>query len=143
MAAMNKTSAFAVLLLAMLAVQQLAAASISCSDVVSDLSPCLSYLTGNDKQPSAECCAGVTTLVDAADTKEERQATCECLKAAYRQFHALLSAAQALPLQCGISLPYTISPDVDCSQSREGTRHSRSSHATKYDDNDASAGVLE
>ncbi|KAL6876434.1 hypothetical protein ACP4OV_013006 [Aristida adscensionis] len=121
MAAMAKTAAsLAVLLLAVLAVQELAAAAsvadIQCPDVLRDMNPCLSYLQGKDDDPSADCCAGVTTLADDADTQAERQATCECLKDAYYQFNAVLSRAQALPGKCGISLSFTISPDVDCTK---------------------------
>ncbi|XP_062230100.1 non-specific lipid-transfer protein 1-like [Phragmites australis] len=114
---MNKNSAFAALLLAMLGVQLLAVqADIRCTDVLNDLSPCRGFLQGDVDHPSAACCHGVTTLYAAADTMAERQATCECLKAAYGQVNADLSAAQELPGDCGLSLSYTISPDIDCSK---------------------------
>ncbi|XP_062232794.1 non-specific lipid-transfer protein 1-like [Phragmites australis] len=101
----------------MLAVQQLAVrADIACSDVLNDLSPCLGFLQGDEDRPSGACCAGVATLYAAADTKAERQATCECLKAAYRQVNANISAARELPGDCGLSLPYIISPDIDCTK---------------------------
>ncbi|XP_062227640.1 non-specific lipid-transfer protein 1-like [Phragmites australis] len=113
---MRKSSAFAVLLLAMLAVQQLAVqADIECSDVLSGLSPCLGFVEGDVDHPSSECCDGVTTTYAAADTTTDRQAMCECLKSAYDRVNADLSAAQALPADCGLSLSYTISPDFDCS----------------------------
>ncbi|GJN38572.1 hypothetical protein PR202_gb27627 [Eleusine coracana subsp. coracana] len=115
---MKKSSAFAGLLLAMLAVHQLLAvrADVVCSDLLDELSPCLGFVQGDDEIPSSECCAGVSSLVTAANTVAERQATCECLKSAYGQINADLSTAQALPADCGVtSLPYTISPDVDCS----------------------------
>ncbi|KAL6876435.1 hypothetical protein ACP4OV_013007 [Aristida adscensionis] len=120
MAATAKNAAsLAVLLFAVLAVQQLAAvavaADIQCPDVLNDMDPCLNYLQAKDDNPSTECCAGVTTLAGDADTQAERRATCECLKSAYYQFNGVLSRAQALPSECGISLPYPISPDVDCS----------------------------
>ncbi|OEL26657.1 hypothetical protein BAE44_0012323 [Dichanthelium oligosanthes] len=116
---MKATSAFAVLLLAALALQQLpvpALADITCPDVMNDLQPCLSFLQGDGTSPSAACCAGVKTVYAAAGTTAERQATCECLKTAYRQIHANLAAAQALPGNCGLSLPYTITPDIDCTK---------------------------
>ncbi|TVU07795.1 hypothetical protein EJB05_41164, partial [Eragrostis curvula] len=119
---MKKSStAFAGLLLSMLAVQQLLAAvraesaDVVCSDLLDELSPCLGFVQGDEDVPSSECCAGVSSLVTAADTAAERQATCECLKSAYGQINTDLSAAQALPADCGVTLPYTISPDVDCS----------------------------
>ncbi|CAN6221149.1 unnamed protein product [Urochloa humidicola] len=114
---MKTISAIAVVLLSALAFQQqLARAAITCPDVVNDMEPCLSFLQGDGAFPSAECCNGVRALYAAVDTTIERQATCECLKTSYRQINAQLSAAQALPDDCGLSLPYTITPDVDCSR---------------------------
>jgi hypothetical protein len=117
---MKKSSAFAAcLLLALLAVQQLVAVTaddVVCSDILDALSPCVGFVQGDEETPSSECCAGVSSLVTAADTVAEKQATCECLKSAYGQINADLSTAQALPADCGVTpLPYTISPDVDCS----------------------------
>ena len=98
--------------------QQLAAparaAYIACPAVLQDMTPCLPFLQGGDRSPFAGCCAGVRSLYEAADTTAERRATCECLKTAYLQVQAKLSAAQALPGDCGLSLPYIITPDIDC-----------------------------
>lgn len=116
---MTKTiSAFAVVLLAMLAAQQLVAvqAAIECPQVVEELMPCLGYLQGNEESPSTACCVGARTLYAAADTREDRQETCKCLKAAFIRYHVLASAAQALPGKCHIGLSYPITPDIDCSQ---------------------------
>ncbi|TKW21766.1 hypothetical protein SEVIR_4G142800v4 [Setaria viridis] len=112
---MKTISAIAVVLLAALAVQQqLARADIACPDVLNDMEPCLSFLQGGDASPSGQCCAGVRALYSAADTTADRRATCECLKTAYSQVHAQLSAARALPEECGLSLSYPITPDIDC-----------------------------
>ncbi|EMS61423.1 Non-specific lipid-transfer protein Cw18 [Triticum urartu] len=82
-----KASSLTVLLLLALALQQLEAdMSMSCSGMLSDLSPCLGFLQGEEDYPSADCCDGAS------------------------------SAARDLPADCGLSLPFTISPDVDCSQ---------------------------
>jgi hypothetical protein len=108
------TSAFAVFLLAMLAAQQLLA-DISCPEVVNDLTPCLGYLQGREASPSAACCGGAKALYGAADTRDERQQTCQCLKVAYHQYNVIVSAAQALPAACGLGLSYAITPDIDCS----------------------------
>ncbi|CAL5038875.1 unnamed protein product [Urochloa decumbens] len=114
---MKAISAFAFVLLAALAFQQqLARAYIACPDVLSDMEPCLSFLQGDGAAPSGQCCAGARSVYAAASTTAERRATCECLKTAYRQINAQLSAAQALPDNCGLSLPYTITPDIDCSK---------------------------
>ncbi|TVU07793.1 hypothetical protein EJB05_41162 [Eragrostis curvula] len=115
---MKKISTFAVLLLAMLAAQELVAvqADIECSAVVQDLMPCLDYLEGDEGSPSGACCGGVNTLYEAAGTTEERQATCECLKAAYRQYNVIVSRAQALSNECGVGISFPITPNIDCSR---------------------------
>jgi hypothetical protein len=115
----NTISALAVVLLAAVAFhQQLAAparaAAIICPAVLQDMTPCLPFLQGGASSPSADCCVGVRSLYASADTTAERRATCECLKTAYLQVQAKLSAAQALPGDCGLSLPYIITPDIDC-----------------------------
>uniref|UniRef100_A0A0E0LCD0 Non-specific lipid-transfer protein n=1 Tax=Oryza punctata TaxID=4537 RepID=A0A0E0LCD0_ORYPU len=119
---MNKNAsrlAVAVVLFALLlSLRQLEADDVSCSDVIADVTPCLGFLQGDDDHPSGECCDGLSSLVAAAATTEDRQAACECLKSAVSgQFTAVEAApARDLPADCGLSLPYTFSPDVDCSQ---------------------------
>ncbi|CAN6194926.1 unnamed protein product [Urochloa humidicola] len=120
---MMNTSAFAVLLLATtLAAQQLAAAApawpagVSCSGVLNDLSLCLDFLQGDADEPSGRCCQGVKKIFAAADTTAERQATCKCLKSAFNLVDADLYATQTLTGDCGVPLPYNISPDTDCSE---------------------------
>ncbi|KAL6876436.1 hypothetical protein ACP4OV_013008 [Aristida adscensionis] len=116
---MMKSLAFAFVLLAMLMLQKVAVeAEVDCSGVLSGLSPCLDFVQGDDEQPSAACCAGVNQLFDAGESVDDRQATCECLKSAYSQVNVDLSAAKSLPGDCGLSLTYTISPDMDCSTDR-------------------------
>ncbi|XP_034592087.2 non-specific lipid-transfer protein 1 [Setaria viridis] len=119
--AMKKTSAFAALLLAMLAVHQLMAvppvrAAVSCSGVMNHLSLCLEFLQGDADEPGDRCCKGVKAICAAADTAAERQATCKCLKSAYNLVDADLYATQTLTGLCGVPLSYTISPDTDCSE---------------------------
>uniref|UniRef100_A0A0E0AAL5 Non-specific lipid-transfer protein n=1 Tax=Oryza glumipatula TaxID=40148 RepID=A0A0E0AAL5_9ORYZ len=106
----------------LLSLRQLEAAddvSVSCSDVVADVTPCLGFLQGDDDHPSGECCDGLSGLVAAAATTEDRQAACECLKSAVSgQFTAVEAApARDLPADCGLSLPYTFSPDESRTQS--------------------------
>ncbi|VAI77155.1 non-specific lipid-transfer protein 4.1-like [Triticum urartu] len=112
-----KASSLTVLLLLALALQQLEAdMSMSCSGMLSDLSPCLGFLQGEEDYPSADCCDGASSLVAAAATTADRQEACECLKSAAGEGSAEATAARDLPADCGLSLPFTISPDVDCSQ---------------------------
>ncbi|KAJ9543338.1 hypothetical protein OSB04_023045 [Centaurea solstitialis] len=90
--------------------------AISCGQVVGSLSPCLDYLTnGGDVPPG--CCSGVVGLNDAAKTPADRQATCGCLKSVYASNSGINpSNAASLPGKCGLSIPYKISPNTDCSK---------------------------
>ncbi|CAM0910433.1 unnamed protein product [Alopecurus aequalis] len=120
---MSKNSSFAqagsvtVLLLLALALQKLEAdMSMSCSGALPGVSPCLGFLQGEEDYPSADCCDGMSSLVAAAATMADRQEACVCLKSASAEGSTESSAARDLPADCGISLPFTISADVDCSQ---------------------------
>ncbi|WOL17598.1 non-specific lipid-transfer protein 8-like [Canna indica] len=92
-------------------------AAIQCSSVVRDLAPCVSYLgsTGSGTPPSA-CCRGLSSLVAAASTTADRRAVCSCILSAAATINLNPAAAQALPSSCGVSLPFTISPNVDCTK---------------------------
>ncbi|KAG6424015.1 hypothetical protein SASPL_114424 [Salvia splendens] len=63
-------------------------AAIGCSKVVSYLNPCLPYVTGQG--PLGGCCGGIQGIN--------------------------ASKAACLPAQCGINIPYKISPSTDCSK---------------------------
>uniref|UniRef100_A0A0E0F1U9 Non-specific lipid-transfer protein n=1 Tax=Oryza meridionalis TaxID=40149 RepID=A0A0E0F1U9_9ORYZ len=54
-------------------------AAISCGQVNSAVSPCLSYARGGSG-PSAACCSGVRSLNSAATTTADRRTACNCLK---------------------------------------------------------------
>ncbi|KAG6760801.1 hypothetical protein POTOM_033982 [Populus tomentosa] len=91
-------------------------AAISCSDVTKDLRPCVKYLTSGTGKPPSACCAGASALQSAASSSADRKAACECIKSASKSIKPNPQLAQALPANCGINLPYTISPSVDCSK---------------------------
>ncbi|RZC55923.1 hypothetical protein C5167_014783 [Papaver somniferum] len=89
--------------------------AISCGTVVSKLSPCIGYLTGGSLP--ANCCTGVKSLYQAAQTTSERQTVCGCLKnAAKSMTNIKMSVAASLPGKCGVSIPYTFSASIDCSK---------------------------
>ncbi|KAH6809229.1 lipid transfer protein 12 [Perilla frutescens var. frutescens] len=90
-------------------------AALGCGTVVSYLNPCLSYLTG--KGPLGGCCGGVKGLYNAAKTTPDRQSICNCLKSLSGSYSGVnLGKAAALPGQCGVNIPYKISPSTDCSK---------------------------
>lgn len=88
--------------------------AIDCTVVVQYLNPCLPYLT--DQGALGGCCSGVKDLYDAAKTPEDRQSVCSCLKSIYGLYSTVdMSKASGLPGECGVSVPYKISPSIDCS----------------------------
>ncbi|KAL9236149.1 hypothetical protein vseg_010851 [Gypsophila vaccaria] len=92
-----------------------AEAVITCGTVSSTLGPCLPYLTGQGTLTKA-CCTAVSGLDNMASTTTDRQTACNCLKSAASQITNLnFDNAAALPSQCGVSIPYKISPSTDCS----------------------------
>ncbi|KDP20367.1 hypothetical protein JCGZ_05250 [Jatropha curcas] len=111
---MNSLSAAALLLLVLLA--PASEAAIACSDVIKDLRPCVNYLVKGSGIPPAACCAGAKALSSVATTTADKRAACACIKSAAQNINPNSQLAQALPSNCGISFPYTVSPNVDCSQ---------------------------
>ncbi|GLJ47362.1 hypothetical protein SUGI_0999660 [Cryptomeria japonica] len=92
-------------------------AAISCSTVTSDLSPCLSYVTGGSSQPSGGCCSGVRTLNAAASTTPDRRAACSCIKTIANSAPGFRwDRAGSLPGQCGVNVGFPITPSVNCAK---------------------------
>ncbi|KAK1418972.1 hypothetical protein QVD17_28126 [Tagetes erecta] len=92
------------------------AEAITCGQVVSNLAPCLGYLSKGGVVPPA-CCNGVKGLNNAAKTPADRQTACGCLKSAYSSNSGINPGnAASLPGKCGVSIPYKISPSTDCSK---------------------------
>ncbi|KAF4390866.1 hypothetical protein F8388_005679 [Cannabis sativa] len=111
---MAKLAAFFVLLF--LAMAASSEAAISCSDVIKDLRPCVSYLMNGSGKPPAPCCSGVSTLASAASSSADKKAACECIKNAAKNIKLKTDLAQSLPKDCGISLPFAVSPNTDCTK---------------------------
>ncbi|XP_020199897.2 non-specific lipid-transfer protein [Aegilops tauschii subsp. strangulata] len=104
----------AVALVLMLAAVPRAAVAIDCGHVDSLVRPCLSYVQGGPS-PSGQCCGGVQSLHNQAQSKSDRQAACNCLKGIARGIHNLNEDnARSLAPKCGVNLPYHISLDIDC-----------------------------
>ncbi|KAL0377105.1 UNVERIFIED_CONTAM: Non-specific lipid-transfer protein 2 [Sesamum calycinum] len=90
-------------------------ATIGCGAVLLTLSPCIAYVT--DQGPLGGCCGGVKSLYAAATTTADRQSVCSCLESLARSASNIdLAKAAGLPRQCGLNIPYKISPSVDCSK---------------------------
>ncbi|CAK7349876.1 unnamed protein product [Dovyalis caffra] len=84
--------------------------AITCGDVNSDLAACVSYLTGKGGDfPPPQCCAGVGKLKDSAVTIADKQAACECVKAAAARISDIKDdAAASLPTKCKVQMDIPI-----------------------------------
>ncbi|KAK4285591.1 hypothetical protein QN277_002271 [Acacia crassicarpa] len=91
-------------------------AAVSCSDVVKDLRPCVTYLSSGSGKPPQDCCAGAKSLAAAASNSADRKSACDCIKSAAKSLTIKSDLAQALPSNCGINLPFAISPNTDCTK---------------------------
>ncbi|XP_054782383.1 non-specific lipid-transfer protein-like isoform X2 [Prosopis cineraria] len=90
--------------------------AITCGQVQSNLAPCLNYLKNGGGPPPA-CCNGVRTTVNSARTTPDRQAVCNCLKAAAGRVPGVKSQfAEALPSRCRVFIPYKISMSTNCAR---------------------------
>ncbi|CAK7344163.1 unnamed protein product [Dovyalis caffra] len=68
-----------VLVMCMVLGAPLAHAAVSCAQVFTDLSSCISYAKGGGAL-TASCCNGVRALNSAAKTTPDRQQSCGCIK---------------------------------------------------------------
>ncbi|KAE9590487.1 putative plant lipid transfer protein/Par allergen [Lupinus albus] len=91
-------------------------ATLSCSDVIKDLKPCISYLVSGSGKPPEACCIGAKALASSATNSEDKKAACNCIKSTAKSITLNSQLAQSLPGNCGISLSITISPNADCSK---------------------------
>ncbi|CAN8257691.1 unnamed protein product [Cochlearia groenlandica] len=88
--------------------------TISCSVVIQDLQPCVSYLTSGSGQPPETCCDGVKSLAAATTASADKKAACECIKSVANSVTVKPELAQALASNCGASLPVDASSTIDC-----------------------------
>ncbi|MED6197627.1 Non-specific lipid-transfer protein 8 [Stylosanthes scabra] len=88
----------------------------SCSDVIKNLRPCVSYLVSGSGKPPGTCCSGVKALAAMASTSADKKTACNCIKSTSKSLTINSQRAQALPGNCGVSLPISVSPNADCSK---------------------------
>ncbi|XP_031486046.1 non-specific lipid-transfer protein-like [Nymphaea colorata] len=90
-------------------------AAITCGTVIGSLSSCLPYAFGRTPTPGSACCGGVKSLYSAAKMQADRQTVCTCLKGYAGKISGInYGRVASLPKQCGVSLPYAISPSTNC-----------------------------
>jgi hypothetical protein len=92
--------------------------AITCGDVNSDLSACVSYLTGKGGDfPPPQCCDGVNKLKESAVSIADKQAACECVKAAASRLPDMKDeAASSLPAKCKVQVDVPISKNFNCAE---------------------------
>ncbi|XP_027109099.1 non-specific lipid-transfer protein 8 [Coffea arabica] len=93
-------------------------AAVTCGDVAKKIGPCVDYLRSGSGAPPPPCCGGVKALAASATTTPDKQAACACLKTESKNLNIKPELAKALPGNCGVSLPYPISPNFDCTTIR-------------------------
>jgi hypothetical protein len=111
--------AAALLLLLVASPPASAAATLQCAQVAQLMAPCTPYLTGAPGMtPYGVCCNSLAVLSQLAAARADRVAACACAKAAAAGLPAAVDFARAagLPAACGLSISFTISPDMDCNQ---------------------------
>lgn len=91
-------------------------ATVYCYTVGAMMFPCVPYIT--DKGPMGRCCDGIKLLHESTTTTADRQVACECLKKLANEYPNDINFEKAagLPKECGVDIPYVISPDIDCSK---------------------------
>ncbi|XP_020592043.1 non-specific lipid-transfer protein 1-like [Phalaenopsis equestris] len=95
-----------------------ASGAMTCGQVVSSLTSCISYIRGMG-QLTGGCCSGVKKLNAMASTTPDRQTACACLKNLASRIPNMNPAlAAGLPGNCGVNVPYPISTSTDCSKVR-------------------------
>ncbi|XP_062208773.1 non-specific lipid-transfer protein 1-like [Phragmites australis] len=94
-------------------------AALQCGQVTQLMAPCMPYLTGAPGMttPYGICCNSLGVLNQLAATTSDRVASCNCVKPAAGGFPAVdFARATGLPAARGLSISFTISPNMDCNQ---------------------------
>ncbi|CAM8969741.1 unnamed protein product [Rhodiola kirilowii] len=120
MATSGSSNSYTLLVLCMvllLLTPNTAQAAVNCNQVYSDLYPCVSYVIGRGGNVPASCCYGIQSLSYSAAAATDRQAICRCIQSETSGISLnsySLRLAAALPAVCGVRLPYSFSPNVNC-----------------------------
>ncbi|XP_057497377.1 non-specific lipid-transfer protein 1-like [Actinidia eriantha] len=87
--------------------------AISCDQVDASLAPCVPYLTGGGS-PALKCCDGVKDIKGMASSTTDKQAACNCVKAAANRYPSLKdNVVKALPTKCGVQMDIPISQNTN------------------------------
>ncbi|KAK2653004.1 hypothetical protein Ddye_012860 [Dipteronia dyeriana] len=91
-------------------------AEVTCEQITMWLTPCIGYGVLGGVVPAA-CCEGLKTTIAAKKSKKDRQLGCNCVKDVAAKIPGLnYDRVNEIPGICGTTIPYKISPDLDCSK---------------------------
>ncbi|KAI9161788.1 hypothetical protein LWI28_020680 [Acer negundo] len=91
-------------------------AEVTCEQITMWLTPCIGYSVLGGVVPAA-CCEGIKTCIAAKKTKKDRQLGCNCVKDLAAKIPGLnYDRVNEIPGICGTTVPYKITPDLDCSK---------------------------
>ncbi|KAL5860864.1 hypothetical protein ACOSQ4_002160 [Xanthoceras sorbifolium] len=92
--------------------------AISCGEVNSLLSPCLSFVTrSSGGSPSGSCCANVGDLKARAPFPNDKRVVCQCIKDQARRFQnpsSIMNRASQIPSFCRVDVSVPNNPNFDC-----------------------------
>ena len=110
------TMAFTTLLVYMLVAAPHVDASITCDELTSLLTQCISYAILGGTVPPA-CCEGIKAVHAASTTIEDHRATCSCIMDGISKIPGInYELVGTLPETCGTTCTYKITPTTDCSK---------------------------
>ncbi|KAG8045708.1 hypothetical protein GUJ93_ZPchr0008g12529 [Zizania palustris] len=120
-AAVGRSLAVLLVAAALLAATGRASAVLQCGQVSQLMAPCMPYLAAAPGMtPYGLCCNSLGVLNQMAPSAADRVAICSCVKAAAAGFPTVdFGRAAALPAACGLSVSFTITPNMDCNQVTE------------------------
>ncbi|KAI7741452.1 hypothetical protein M8C21_008532 [Ambrosia artemisiifolia] len=90
--------------------------ALTCEQVISDISPCATYLI-NGGTVSTDCCNGVKLLNSVVTTTNDRQTVCKCSKQTATTLPGIIpDNVRSLPAKCGVKVDFDFDPSADCSK---------------------------
>ncbi|CAL8998818.1 unnamed protein product, partial [Prunus brigantina] len=98
-------------------------ATVTCSQVVTLLTPCIPFGVYGGTVPP-ECCAGIKGLHDAQNTAEDRRTACSCIQQGAAMIPGIdYDRINTLGDRCGSPCPYKVYPSTNCSELYFGSLH--------------------
>ncbi|KAL0442963.1 UNVERIFIED_CONTAM: hypothetical protein Slati_2019000 [Sesamum latifolium] len=88
--------------------------AFSCTEALTYLLPCRSFLMGNDSI-TVSCCRGVDVLRQAAAAQSDKRAICRCLQQAALAANVSRAKIEGVEIACKINIPYPLGPNFNCS----------------------------